>query len=47
MFFSNFILNRLVTLNNKNPPWMSEYLKNKIKWHNKIYAEYRNENNEC
>ena len=25
---------------------MSEYLKNKIKWHNKIYAEYLNQNNE-
>ena len=25
---------------------MSEYLKNKIKWRNKIYAEYLNENNE-
>ena len=25
---------------------MSEYLKNKIKWCNKIYAEYLNENNE-
>ena len=29
-----------------HPPWMSEYLKNKIKWRNKIYAEYLNENNE-
>ena len=25
---------------------MSEYLKNKIKWHNRIYEEYLNENNE-
>ena len=24
---------------------MPEYLENKIKWHNKIYAEYLNENN--
>ena len=43
--FSNFIPNKLVTFNDKDPPWMSEYLKNKIKWRNKIYAEYLNENN--
>ena len=36
--FSNFIPNKLVTFNDKDPPWMSEYLKNKIKWRNKIYA---------
>ena len=41
--FSNFIPNKLVTFNDKDPPWMSEYLKNKIQWRN---AEYLNENNE-
>ena len=25
--FSNFIPNKLVTFNDKDPPWMSEYLK--------------------
>ena len=45
-FFSNFIPNKLFTFNDKDPPWMSDYLKNKIKWCNKIYAEYLNENNE-
>ena len=44
--FSNFIPNKLVTFNDKDPPWTSEYLKNKIKWPNKIYAEYLNESNE-
>ena len=44
--FSNFISNKFVTFNDKGPPWMSEYLKNKIKWRNEIYAEYLNENNE-
>ena len=44
--FSNFVPNELATFNNKDPPWMSEYLKNKIKLCNKIYAEYLNENNE-
>ena len=45
--FSNFISNKLVAFNDKDPPWMTEYLKKKIKWLNKIYAEYLNENNEC
>ena len=44
--FSNFVPNNLATFNDKYPPWMSEYLKNKIKLCNKIYAEYLNENNE-
>ena len=44
--FSNFIPNKLVTFNDKDPPWMTEYLKKKIKWHNKIYAEYLNGQNE-
>ena len=30
----------VVTFNDKDPPWMSEYLKNKTKWHSKICAEY-------
>ena len=28
--FSNFIPNKLVTLNDKDPTWMSEYLKTKL-----------------
>ena len=45
-FFSNFIPNKLVTFNDKDPPWMTEYLQKKIKWCNKIYAEYLNGQNE-
>ena len=33
--FSNFIPTKLVTFNDKDPPWMSECLKNKIKCRNK------------
>ena len=44
--FSNFIPNKLVTFNDKDPPWMPEHLKKKIKWRNKIYAEFLNENND-
>ena len=45
-FFFNFIPNKLVTFNYKDPPWMSEYLEKKIKQHNKVYAEHHNEKNE-
>ena len=44
--FSNFIPNKLITFNDKDPPWTSEYFKKNIKWPNKIYAQYLNENNE-
>ena len=42
---SNFIPNKLVTFNEKDPPWMSQYLKKQIKQHKKIYAEYLNGKN--
>ena len=45
-FQTFFLTNQLYSYNDNNPPRMSEYLKDRIKWHNKIYAKYRNENNE-
>ena len=38
--FSNFIPNKLVTFNDKDPPWMTPNLRNKINWKNSIYKEY-------
>ena len=37
---SNFIPNKLVTFNDKDPPWMTPNLRNKINWKNGIYKEY-------
>ena len=37
--FSNFILNKLVTFDDKNPLWMTEKLKEKIKWKHKVYRD--------
>ena len=34
---------KLVTFNDKGPPWASECLKKKIKWRNKLYVKYVNE----
>ena len=34
--FLNFIPNKTVVFDDKDPPWMNEILENKIKWKNKI-----------
>ena len=38
--FSNFIPNKLVTFDDKDPPWMTEKVKEKIKWKHKFYRDY-------
>ena len=38
--FSNFIPNKLVTFNDKDPPWMTETLKEIIKWKHKVCRDY-------
>ena len=38
--FSNFITNKLVTFDDKDPPWMTEKLKEKIKWKLKVYRDF-------
>ena len=38
--FSNFAPNRLITCDDRDPPWINEFVKNKIKWKNKIYKDY-------
>ena len=34
--FSIFFLNKLVTFDDSNPPWMNDFTKNKIMWKHKI-----------
>ena len=38
--FSNFTLNKYVTFNNKDPPWMRNYLKHKIHCKKSLYVKY-------
>ena len=38
--FSNFIPNKHLTFDDKNPPWMTEKLKEEIKWKDKVYRDY-------
>ena len=38
--FSNFVLNKLSTCDNRDPSQMNEFIKNDIKWKNTIYEDY-------
>ena len=38
--FSNFVLNKFVTFNDGDPPWMTPNNKDKINYRNSIYREY-------
>ena len=38
--FSNFVPNKFVTFNDRDPPWMTPNLNNKINYRNNIYREY-------
>ena len=38
--FSNFVSNKLVTFHDTNPPWMNDFIINKIKLKHKIYKTY-------
>ena len=40
--FSNFVPNKLVTFNDRDPPWMNDFVKNKIKWKHQKYKTYKN-----
>ena len=35
--FSNFVPNKIVTFDDRDPPWMTEYIKTKIQQHDNIY----------
>ena len=43
--FSNFTLNKFVIFNEKDPPWISEYLKTDSNNIAKYLADYLNKNN--
>ena len=38
--FSNFISNKYVTFDNWDPPWMSNFVKTRIKYKNQLYNTY-------
>ena len=38
--FSNFTPNKLVTLDDRDCPWMNIFVKSKIEWKNQLYNTY-------
>ena len=38
--FSNFVRNKYVTFNDRDPPWMNDFVKTKIKLKNQLYNAY-------
>ena len=41
MFFLNFVPNKIVTFDDRDPAWMTEYIKTKIQQRDNIYRNYR------
>ena len=39
-FFSNFVSNQIVTFDERDPPWMTEYIKTKIQQRDNFYKNY-------
>ena len=39
--FSNFVPNIRVTFDDSDPPWVNDFIKNKIKWKQQIYKTYQ------
>ena len=38
--FSNFTPNKLVTFDDRDPSWMNDFVKSKIKWKNQLYKTH-------
>ena len=45
--FSNFTPNKLVTFDDRDPPWMNDFVKSKIKWKNQLYKIYTKNGYKC
>ena len=45
--FANFVPNKIVTFNDKDPPWMTQYLKSQMNWRNSVYQEYHRKRSQC
>ena len=43
--FANFVANKIVIFNDKEPPWMTQYLKSQINRHNNVFQEYHSKRN--
>ena len=39
--FTNFVPNKVITCDDRDPPWINDNIKNKIKWKNSMYKNYK------
>ena len=39
--FTNFVPNNVITCDDRDPPWINDNIKNKIKWKNNMYKNYK------
>ena len=39
--FSNFVRSKLVTFDDSDPPWMNDFIRNKIKWKDQMHKTYK------
>ena len=38
--FTNFVPNKVITCDDRDPPWINDNIKNKIRWKNIMYKIY-------
>ena len=39
--FKDFVPNKVITCDGRDPPWINDNIKNKIKWKNSMYKNYK------
>ena len=39
--FTNFVPNKVITCDDRDPPWINDIIKDKIKWKNSMYKNYK------
>ena len=39
--FANFVRSKLVTFDDSDPPWMNDFIRNKIKWKDQMHETYK------
>ena len=39
--FTNFVPNKVITCDDRDPPWINDNIKNKIRWKNSMYKNYK------
>ena len=40
-FVTNFVPTKVITCDDRNPPWVNDKIKNKMKWKNSMYKNYK------